>query len=303
MRIIENTKFKVATGAIKEQPWFIDPKYDESIKTVIGKALADCVTNKNEFKDKGAKGLITFEGSIINDYNPANWNAVMLYNYVNMVIKGRSGSTKEILADCISALYKYYDDNQARLGIKDISAVESGLRKAWDDILEYVDKLELSMENKVPGTGEIAISKLQKFYNAYKTGSNKVKLFDLLNENKFEVGRYDSKDRLWHRFVPIFAFQHNKFCISGIVEDTNNMTPSRQSKQYVFSTISRASHYELNDILETINKFDSHLLTGLNIEFYSNPDCLKRLYIKGMPLAYSNPDYLKGLHIKGMPPA
>ena len=227
----------------------------------------------------------------------------MLYNYVNMVIKGGSGSTREILANRTNALHKYYSDNQARLGIKDISVVRTGLQKAFYDIFEYVNKLGLSMESKAPETGEIAISKLQEFYNTYKMGRDKIKLFNLLNEDKVVVGKYDSINHLWHRFVPIFAFQNSKFCISGIVEDTNNMTPSRQSEQYVFSTTSSASHYELNDILETINKFDSHLLTGLNIEFYSNPDCLKRLYIKGMPLAYSNPDYLKGLHIKGMPPA
>ena len=62
---IEDAKFKVATGQIKDAPWFIDGKYDESIKQVIGKALTDCVTNRHEFKDKEAKDLITFKGSII----------------------------------------------------------------------------------------------------------------------------------------------------------------------------------------------------------------------------------------------
>ena len=200
-----------------------------------------------------------------------------------MVIKGGSGSTREILANRTNALHKYYSDNQARLGIKDISVVRTGLQKAFYNIFEYVNKLGLSMKSKAPETGEIAISKLQEFYNTYKMGRNKIKLFNLLNEDKVVVGKYDSKDRLWHRFVPIFAFQSNKFCISGIVEDTNNMTPSRQPEQYVFSTISKTNHCELKDILETIKKFDSRLLTRLNIEFYSNPDYLQRLYIKGTP--------------------
>ncbi len=37
------------------KPWFIDEYYDESIKQVIGKAIADCVTNMNEFKGKKLK--------------------------------------------------------------------------------------------------------------------------------------------------------------------------------------------------------------------------------------------------------
>ena len=60
--IIEDTKWQVKQGQIKDEPWFVEQKYDESIKKVIGKAIADCVTNRNEFKDKKAGDLITFEG-------------------------------------------------------------------------------------------------------------------------------------------------------------------------------------------------------------------------------------------------
>ena len=60
--IIEDTKWKMKQGQIKDEPWFVDPEYEESIKKVIGEAIADCVTNRNEFKDKKAGDLITFEG-------------------------------------------------------------------------------------------------------------------------------------------------------------------------------------------------------------------------------------------------
>ena len=45
--------------------------------------MGDCVADKNEFKGKEATDSITFEKTFSETYKPANWNAVILYNYVH----------------------------------------------------------------------------------------------------------------------------------------------------------------------------------------------------------------------------
>ena len=136
--IIEGKKWNVRQGQAKDKPWFIAKDYDESIKKVIGKAIADCLTNMNEFQDKKAGEIITFKNTRPEDYDQANWNAVMLYNYVNEAMNGVAHSGR-ILDDCCDRIQQCYRDVRS----KKVVSTEEAIKKARDDIGEYVKALEM----------------------------------------------------------------------------------------------------------------------------------------------------------------
>ena len=61
--------------------WIKNAHYRNSIIKVIGKAIGDCVTGDNEFKDKQLSDIITFTADPLR-YEQKHWNAVVLYNLV-----------------------------------------------------------------------------------------------------------------------------------------------------------------------------------------------------------------------------
>ena len=290
-RIIEETKAKVAMGKIKGTPWVIENKYDKSIKQVIGKALADCVTNRHEFKDKEAKDLITFKGSIISDYDQTNWNAVLLYNYVNRAIKGAEGTTQQILANCVNELQSYYLTNVQWLKINDFSSVHNGLMRAFYDIGEYVKQFNLIMESKISNTNKLPMKGLQNAYSDYnyKMKSNHVQLFHKLNQNHCLVEKYSSeaKPLSWWRFAPFFGFENNKFSIYSVFEDTYYVSKNNEKKQYEFARINYVNYWHEKDILASINRLDLHLFDGLEISFCNDTNKIANIEMqKKKSLAY-----------------
>ena len=69
--------------------WCKEQRYKETIETVIPRAIAACVEGKAEFKDAVIKKVkvIEFEAKPGNgkgaiEYTGANWNAVVLWNYL-----------------------------------------------------------------------------------------------------------------------------------------------------------------------------------------------------------------------------
>ncbi len=72
-RIIANNKIVDA----KEGSWITEGKYNESIRNVIGKAIADCLTEDNEFAGKKAGDVITFDVDA-KTYTAENCNVVVL---------------------------------------------------------------------------------------------------------------------------------------------------------------------------------------------------------------------------------
>ena len=81
-RIIANNKIVDA----KEGSWITDERYRESIRNVIGKAIADCITKRNEFANKTADQIITFAADPRKQpYTPENWNAVVLWNLIHVI--------------------------------------------------------------------------------------------------------------------------------------------------------------------------------------------------------------------------
>ena len=137
-----------------EHKWILgtpnNDKYKDSRTKVIGKAIGDCVAEKNEFKDMRSDDIITFENATSEpkDYEQKHWNAVILYNYVHEMINGNnlpadkagySDQTQNVYNmlkhDKMQQLYTYYKQYD-QTGLK--------LSRAIRDIQQYVDALKLN---------------------------------------------------------------------------------------------------------------------------------------------------------------
>ena len=135
-RIISNEKIVDA----KKGDWIKDEYYSDSIRKVIGKAIADCVTNSEEFVNKSSHDIIVF--TVTPDdftYENAHWNAVILYNHLN-VLKGdfiskNARTTKVVLQNVHDKVFKYYNENY------NIDGLGIALQKAISDIAEYTKEL------------------------------------------------------------------------------------------------------------------------------------------------------------------
>ena len=136
--IIEETKCKLFKKEIKDKPWFIAKDYDESIKKVIGKAIADCLTNMNEFQGKKAGEIITFKNTRPEDYDQANWNAVMLYNYI--ACKKNKQDYRKTIEKINDYYTKFFQENN--LSDK-INQLNTFIINAVSDIEKYKEALNL----------------------------------------------------------------------------------------------------------------------------------------------------------------
>ena len=129
-----------------------DEKYKKSKTKVIGKAIADCVTEENEFAGKTADDIITFDNKPNSakkyidpkNYKPEHWNAVILYNYVHEAINRYEGyddlgDVSLVLEDKLADIQAYYKDTYKM----DEKEVMESLNQAVNDIQKYSDALDL----------------------------------------------------------------------------------------------------------------------------------------------------------------
>ncbi len=127
--------------------WIKLPNYKESIENVIGKAIADRITKENEFKGKGDKEVITFDKRTQPEiYTQENWNAVVLYNFINQVywhchsliqldIKTIFANLKKTIFD----EYSKYFNNSFQNKLTDL---ETNITNAISTIEQYVTALK-----------------------------------------------------------------------------------------------------------------------------------------------------------------
>lgn len=103
-----------------EDDWIKDPEYYDSIINVIGKAIGDCMEQKNEFlcwdRQNLGKQTIIFKDTDHFDYTIENWNAVILYNAVNLVINDKDywryhdvAKPEEIIGESYERIRRYYE--------------------------------------------------------------------------------------------------------------------------------------------------------------------------------------------------
>ena len=135
-RIIANNKIVDA----KEGSWITEEKYSESIRNVIGKAIADCLTEKNEFAGKKAGEIITFDVDPRKQpYTAENWNAVVLWNLIHVYSCGFKNNGNYTIDEA----FKKVEINVKNKYSAQIADFDKILEKAIGDIREYAKKLDL----------------------------------------------------------------------------------------------------------------------------------------------------------------
>ena len=163
----------------KEGSWIKnEKKYGESIRKVIGKAIADCVADMGEFANKKCDDVVVF-ATTPNDthYTTQNWNAVVLYNYLHK-LKCDFEECKEHYNDTIfdelqKTITQYYEEKykidniseKIKDAIRDIKeyAKELHLYDAMNKFIKY-DKLPQEIENDRDITPELHTIYVQQFH-------------------------------------------------------------------------------------------------------------------------------------------
>ena len=146
-RIIANNKIVDA----KEGSWITDEYYSESIRNVIGKAIADCITGNHEFAGKTSiEDTITFDVEPAG-YSPENWNAVVLWNLIHVYNCGFKNNENYTIDEA----FKKVEINVKNKYSAQIADFDKILEKAMGDIREYAVALDL-------GDG------LNQFYKVYQ---------------------------------------------------------------------------------------------------------------------------------------
>ena len=122
--------------------WIKEDTYKESVYNVISNAIADCALERNEFaKDKIKDGVVTFENKDYESYTAENWNAVVLYNVVNIawdMARTEKEDEKQEIAKKLDD--KYIIDN-IKASCGDEYATQ--IKRAWSDIKEYDRELNI----------------------------------------------------------------------------------------------------------------------------------------------------------------
>ena len=137
-RIIANNKIVDA----KKGAWIKEEPYNESIIKVIGEAVGKCVTGTAEFADKDEGEAVTFAVTPKEiNYSAENWNAVILYNYLNVLkwhfIENDARSLPDIFDKVKEIVLDHYSKEYA------IDGLTVKIDKAIWDINEYSKALDL----------------------------------------------------------------------------------------------------------------------------------------------------------------
>ena len=125
--------------------WIKQAKYKDSIYNVITTAIADCALGRKEFaKEKIKNGIVTFENKDYKNYTDANWNALVLYNFINYLWP-KTGNPSSINAYWVDHAGDFYENviqsGQLKKACGDGYAQKIG--DAYKDIVEYNKNLQL----------------------------------------------------------------------------------------------------------------------------------------------------------------
>ena len=131
----------VASNAIEQcddRSFIKNTKYHNSILNVIGKAIVDCLNQRNEFADLENKSVIKFANQNYSEYTVSNYNAVVLYNLVAAVLNKKF---RKNIADCFN-IYDLEDFITKQYDLKNKDELKK-LHKACSDIFEYDKELHI----------------------------------------------------------------------------------------------------------------------------------------------------------------
>ena len=126
--------------------WIKQEKYKDSIYNVITTAIADCLLKRNEFAEEKIKeGIVTFENKRYEDYKAENWNALVLYNYIQFILTEVKKSEEKDLTWTNAYpgnFYRTYIENK-RMSKACGGKYDSQIEGACDDIIKYDNTLHL----------------------------------------------------------------------------------------------------------------------------------------------------------------
>ena len=122
--------------------WIKQEKYGDSIIKVIGEAIANCVTGMGEFEARGKADTIVFAATPKDiNYSEENWNAVVLWNYLNILkydcMSNAKREKEKIWDEVYQNVFTHYNSTYY---IKDL---ERKIKRAISDIQEYSKALNL----------------------------------------------------------------------------------------------------------------------------------------------------------------
>ena len=266
-RIIANNKIVDA----KEGSWITEKKYSESIRNVIGKAIADCITEKHEFAGKNAGEIITFDVDPRKQpYTAENWNAVVLWNLIhvyNCEYKAKGKCNMEAAFNEVEARIKQKYAKKKKIDIKIQDAIrdikeyarELNLQKAFHEFCDTRNWIGNERFKKAisPKILSIQITPNLAFYESgYINPVTKSWLLGYNEQIKENELRFDS----WYYEQPIFI----KLKISGILYDIDKlkivMKPTNFSDQIKMEDILGTNRLsgitkdiEQKDIIDVLN--------------------------------------------------
>ncbi|MBQ9335079.1 MAG: hypothetical protein IJS10_00850, partial [Alphaproteobacteria bacterium] len=107
-------------------------------------AVADCITETNEFKFKNKQDVIIFDVEA-KYYTAENWNAVVLWNYLHVLKWNYLNNSNMSKDEVFEEVRRRICDQYPTKGVKDL---EGQLNKAISDIKEYDKELSLADEMK-----------------------------------------------------------------------------------------------------------------------------------------------------------
>ena len=103
----------------EDHSFYVDDFLKDSINSAIGRAISDCVDGKNKFEGLEADDCIFIKPININKFKQANWNELILCNYIHETINGNLFNDKDdykkvsdVLCDKIEDIKDYYGNNQ-----------------------------------------------------------------------------------------------------------------------------------------------------------------------------------------------
>jgi len=213
--IIQNPKVET------QHAWIKNGYYWDSIVKVIGKAIGDCVTEENEFKGKNIGGkleVIEFANPKVFEYSRENWNAVMLYNYVNVKINlpGDAHSDQELLKFCLNTVYQHYEEKYKNIYNNEKAKKElyEKLSQSKNDICMYIEALDM-------GSGLSAVAECkQQYYILHHSTEYISPEFGSYNNDIKQLR--DVNDDFYYQYSPSYNYVKGKLYISKI-------------KKYIFS--------------------------------------------------------------------
>ena len=219
--------------------WITKTEYSESIRNVIGKAIADCLTEDNEFAGKKENEVIKFKADPTKvKYSPANWNAVVLWNLIHVCKQE----------------YKKYDEFDMEFDS------EFDIEKAFKTVGECVKNEYSKIENinkMVNDSIEQINEYVQKlhfvtyFKNFLKT---KKDLDEWRAKNLSDTGKITEKES--HKLTPIFGLTLNEKAKKWLFEPPKSMAGN-------------AADISVKDL--EFEPWGWRLYTGYNISFLGKP--------------------------------